>query len=502
MTAADRSINLSLISHTNAGKTTLTRTLLRRDVGEVRDAPHVTDLATAYVMVEAADGAALRLWDTPGFGDTARLMRRLKLAGNPLGWLLTQVWDRYTDRPFWCSQQAIRNVKEEADIVLYLVNAAEAPGDAAYVTMELQILEWIGRPVILLLNQMGPPRPQAEEAAEVEQWRTHVQAYGFAHQVLRLDAFARCWVQESVLLKAMGELLPADRHGLFRQLSAAWRSTNTKIFDESMRVLAEQLVAAAHDEVVLAEKSLGGRILERLASFIRETATVSERERAMATLAERLDGEIRRATDRLIRLHGLQGHAAGEVLQRLTDDYASAEPLAEGYAALVGGFVSGALSGLAADIASGGLTFGAAALGGGLLGALGAGSIARGYNLVSGREHSTLRWSDEFCVGLVRSALLRYLAVAHYGRGRGDYAQGEHPRFWRETVAAAVEPRQNQLAEILLPARRTGGDPATARDRMAAALADCAADVLRDLYPEADVLTDQGRARRGAKSGK
>ena len=35
-------IALSLISHTNAGKTTLARTLLGRDVGEVRDAPHVT----------------------------------------------------------------------------------------------------------------------------------------------------------------------------------------------------------------------------------------------------------------------------------------------------------------------------------------------------------------------------------------------------------------------------------------------------------------------------
>ena len=37
-----RTITLSLISHTNVGKTTLTRTLLRRDVGEVRDAAPVT----------------------------------------------------------------------------------------------------------------------------------------------------------------------------------------------------------------------------------------------------------------------------------------------------------------------------------------------------------------------------------------------------------------------------------------------------------------------------
>jgi len=35
-------VTLSLISHTNVGKTTLARTLLRRDVGQVLDQPHVT----------------------------------------------------------------------------------------------------------------------------------------------------------------------------------------------------------------------------------------------------------------------------------------------------------------------------------------------------------------------------------------------------------------------------------------------------------------------------
>jgi len=55
------SIALSLISHTNAGKTTLARTLLGRDVGEVRDAAHVTQEATPYPMIETAQGEALVL---------------------------------------------------------------------------------------------------------------------------------------------------------------------------------------------------------------------------------------------------------------------------------------------------------------------------------------------------------------------------------------------------------------------------------------------------------
>ena len=89
-----RTVNLSLISHTNAGKTTLARTLLGNDVGEVRDAAHVTEVAEAYPMLDGAHGERLLLWDTPGFGDTARLVSRLRISGNPIGWLLTQVWDR------------------------------------------------------------------------------------------------------------------------------------------------------------------------------------------------------------------------------------------------------------------------------------------------------------------------------------------------------------------------------------------------------------------------
>ncbi len=149
-------ITLSLISHTNAGKTTLARTLLRRDVGEVKDAPHVTLFNESYTLLETG-GFMLRLWDTPGFGDSARLMKRLKRERSPVLWFLSQTWDRITDRPLWCSQQALKNVRDDADVVLYLVNAAEPPEAAAYIAPEMEILGWVEKPVVVLLNQTGLP---------------------------------------------------------------------------------------------------------------------------------------------------------------------------------------------------------------------------------------------------------------------------------------------------------------------------------------------------------
>ena len=46
-------INLSLVSHTNVGKTTLARTLLGRDIGEVGDRSHVTTEPEDYVLSPA-----------------------------------------------------------------------------------------------------------------------------------------------------------------------------------------------------------------------------------------------------------------------------------------------------------------------------------------------------------------------------------------------------------------------------------------------------------------
>ncbi|RZA23679.1 MAG: DUF3482 domain-containing protein, partial [Lysobacteraceae bacterium] len=191
-------IQFALVSHTNNGKTTLARTLVGMDVGEVRDAAHVTQFAEAHPLQRSEAGDTLLLWDTPGFGDSVRLLKRLSIAGNPIGWFLREVFDRYRDRPFWLSQQALRAAKEEADVILYLVNSSESPQDAGYLPSEMKILEWLGKPVAVLLNQMGPPRPGAEESGEQGRWRQHLAQFPVVKEVLPLDAFARCWVHEHV----------------------------------------------------------------------------------------------------------------------------------------------------------------------------------------------------------------------------------------------------------------------------------------------------------------
>ncbi len=485
-------IALALVSHTNVGKTTLARTLLGRDVGVVRDAPHVTEAAERFTLVETAEGDVLELWDTPGFGDSVRLAKRLAQRSNPLGWFLTEVWDRFRDRPFWSTQRAVRAVLEHADVVLYLVNAAEPPEQAGYVAPEMEVLRLMGKPVLVLLNQMGPPRPPAEEAAQVVLWRRHLQAHPHVRAVLPLDAFARCWVQEFALLDAVAAALPEDRHERFARLAAAWRRQRETTFQAAMQVLAARLARAAVDREPVADAGLRGRLRELGSALgLRREGEATPRQAAMAALAGRLDADIRQSTDRLIELHGLRGHARDEILTRLAEHYAVREPVSEGKAAVLGGAVTGALAGLKADLASGGLTLGGGLLVGGVLGALGAAGLARGVNLVRGTERPEVAWSEELLDELAASALLAYLAVAHYGRGRGDWAPSEYPPHWQQAVREVLAERREQRQAIW--AQRAEGQAALV-PALASALTQAAVATLARLYPQAESLRLAGDA--------
>ena len=478
-------ISLSLISHTNAGKTTLARTLLGRDVGEVRDAQHVTQEASAYRLVETPQGDALELWDTPGFGDSVRLARRLAQQGNPVGWFLSQVWDRFRDQPFYLTQLAVRNVRERADVVLYLVNASEAPDDAGYLGAELDVLAWIGKPVVIVLNQTGRPRPAADEQADVERWKRAVGTRPLVHAVTSLDAFARCWVQEIALFRLVEAALPESRRAPFRRLADAWQARRRAQFDDAMAIVAAPVAFAACDREPLPEGGVGDALREigRGLGIARE-AGVDAKARAADAMAMRLDDAIRASTDRLIALHGLDGKAKGEVIARLSAGVAVDAPVDEKKAAVFGGVISGAISGLAADLAAGGFTFGAGMLAGAVLGALGGAGIARGMNLARGRTGASLRWDDAFLGGLVASSLLRYLAVAHYGRGRGDYVETEYPPFWPPLVAELVGRQSGRLAAIFAQRDPVCDEQAMATE-LRAFVADVARETLARLYPDA-----------------
>jgi hypothetical protein len=447
-------VTLSLISHTNVGKTTLARTLLRRDVGEVLDRAHVTDASEAHTLIET-EGSALRLWDTPGFGDTVRLARRLRHEKDPLGWFLHRVWDRAMDRPMFCSQEAVRNVRDEADVVLYLVNAAEDPSEAGYVPLELEILSWMGRPVLMLLNQVG-----REGSALLDLWRDTASRWPIVADVLSLDAFTRCWVEEGLLLRHVEPVLQGSRREAMVRLREAWDREQLAVFGETCRSLADYLWRAARDRETAGEGSGTGGAIRGTVGVIGDLLKLStgDRKRAMAALNERLDRSTQELMERLLASHGLRGASAAKIERRIREFEVRGGGLSldERSGALLGGAISGALGGLTADALSGGLSLGGGMIAGAILGALGGAALGKGYRLIRGEREPAVTWSPAFLDRLCRQALLRYFAVAHFGRGRGDYRDLEQPEHWSAVVEQELQARQDRLREIWSAAASAG----------------------------------------------
>ncbi len=479
-------ISLSLVSHTNVGKTTLARTLLGRDVGEVRDAPHVTDQADEHELLRSPAGDVLALWDTPGFGDSTRLAQRLRHSGNPIGWFLSEVWDRWRDRPFWASQQALRNVRGRADVVLYLVNAAEDPAAAGYVAPEMELLAWLGKPVLVLLNQLGAGRTAADDEADLRRWREHLARHPQVRQVLPMDAFARCWVQEGVLWAAVAREIDESRRSSMARLQAAWADERLATFAASMQALAGSLGRIATARVPFDDGGFRQTLRQWGESLGLPNRAPDPHEQAHQTLVRLIDDELRGATDALISLHGLSGQAREQALALVATRFELRRKVDEGRAALLGGVVSGALTGLKADIASGGLTLGGGLLAGSVLGALGAAGAARGLNLARGTERNWVGCSAEALTLVLHTALLRYLAVAHFGRGRGAWVDGDAPPHWVAAVQQATGDRQLAITSAW-QGRRAGADNADDAECLADALqpvlAGSAQATLEQLYP-------------------
>jgi hypothetical protein len=150
--------------------------------------------------------------------------------------------------------------------------------------------------------------------------------------------------------------------------------------------------------------------------------------------------------------------------------------------------VSGAATGLSADLMAGGLTFGAGALLGGVVGALTMAGAAWGFNTSTDRNQTTMAFADDFLQSLLVGSVLRYLAVAHFGRGRGNFVEGEAPAFWQAEVEAAVAARAGELGR-LWDTLRAQGDGA----RLTGLVLEVAGTTLGRLYPNCPIQTVAGR---------
>ena len=228
-----KTISLSLVSHTNVGKTTLARTLLSRNVGVVRDEPHVTDSADRFVLAARRPKATSWPCGTRPASATAAGSRTAcrSPSGRSAGSSARSGTGSPT-APLWSSQQAVRNARDEADVVLYLVNAAEDPEDAGYVEPEMRILQWIGKPIIVLVNQMGPPqRSRRRSGGDRALARAPRRTRRRCGRSSRSTPSRAAGYRRARCSRKWPALLPDDKRASFGRLHRAWQTQRREAFD-------------------------------------------------------------------------------------------------------------------------------------------------------------------------------------------------------------------------------------------------------------------------------
>lgn len=443
---------ISLIAHTNVGKTTLCRTLLRKDVGIVADRPNVTQAAEAWPLVEL-ESDVLLLWDTPGFGDSHRLVRRLRDQAKPIAWLMREVWDRTTNTPWYDAQTAARNAKEEAHVVLYLVDGRLDPAQtAAYAASEMELLQWIDCPVVLVVNQTGP---------YASAWRSFAHQWPIIKDCLSLDAHTRCWVQEAILMMRLAQAVRTEQRDAMTRLGEAWIGQLLSVHHQSARRIAAYLAEVAADTEPLLSSRVPGRAGNK----------------ALANLKGRLAIATERLGHDLIQLHGLEGNASARVQAELADVRKPPEinrPLWTVASSAAGGLALGATTSLVA----GGLDFGGGAAIGLVGGALSGWLLAQGVEKLTGLAEPVARWSDSYLDALFVNACERYLRVAHAGRGKGEFRDEHQRAAWSQSLERAA-------AEARGEARRGWSDrKAIAAGPIAAAVDSTLRKVLLEHYPD------------------
>ena len=484
-------IGIFLVAHTNVGKTSLIRTLLGKDVGETNDEPHVTQATTAYDLVVDPDAGALRLWDTPGFSDSFRLARRLRQKHLWFAWAVREIWDRFFNKKLWQCQRLALDLRARASVILYPVNLQERPVDAVYVAPELEVLAWVGKPVLAILNQGGGQHSQASGVEKVDEWGNHLSSFPVVHGVVNLDAYTRCWLQELTLFMEIGQALPENQRAAYLKLATALGQTYADRFDESVAAITDYLFRLATDKEELEAGWFDGMkdIWVSLRKSIPwgKSRDMTPFELGMQGLAQRYAEGTKAVTDRLIAINRLDGESAAEIMKIASTKLVTDKPVDGESTAILAGVISGILSGLGADLVSGGLTLGTGALVGGVLGATAAAALAKGYNVYTNKDKKVVGWSADSLTEAFGKSVMLYLAIAHYGRGQGQWRPKAAPQLWSAHLNLALNRHKERLQRLWSGVALNPKGP-MARTDCEALVRHTIRDVFLSLYPQSDGL--------------
>jgi hypothetical protein len=362
MKPADAPFSIAVVGHTNAGKTSLLRTLARdKHFGQVSARPGETRHVESISIV--LEGRALiRLFDSPGFEDAIDLQTYLRQFASIES--RRSALDSFLRSPeargrFEQEAKIVRLLLDDIDAVFYVIDTTEAPH--AKFKCELDILAMCGRPVMPVLNFVCHPK------SRINAWQTVLQDRGL-HVHVSFDAVAPLAGSERLLYEHLSVQLGAKRETLKGLVEALAREAEMRR-RAGLRTIGTLLVdVAAFRKPVLAQDE--AQVLEGIKAMHAQIGQLEQRSIDQLLSLYRFD---RNDVD-VRNLRALKG--------RLEDDLFNAEVMKQAAKRLGLGATVGALIGLSVDVAMAGLSLGAGALIGSALGGMAVSSSKHGVRWI------------------------------------------------------------------------------------------------------------------------
>lgn len=344
-------VRIAVVGHTNTGKTSLLRTLIRDSgFGEVSSRPSTTRHVEGARLI--ADGEVLvELYDTPGMEDPIALLEVIEAIAAPDGERLDGPARiaRFLETP-----EAGARFEQEAKVLRQLLAS-----DAAFYVIdardpllakhrdELTVLGSCAVPLLPVLNFVCDP------AADEGVWREALARLGL-HAVVRFDTVAPEHGGERRLYSALATLLEAFRPVLEHLIASREREAAAR------HAAAQRLIAELLIDVAACRRGVPGDSAPALADAVNDlNSRVRAREQtcveALLELYRFRSDDV--DADRLPLMDG-----------RWEDDLFHPETLRMLGVKIGGGAAAGAAAGIGIDLMVGGITLGAAAVLGALIG--------------------------------------------------------------------------------------------------------------------------------------
>ena len=345
-------IQIAVVGHTNAGKTSLLRTLTRRVAfGEVSMQPGTTRHVEA-VDLKVNGESAVRFFDTPGLEDAVTLLDLMKALDNcptPPDRVGAFLQGPEARGAFEQEAKVLRKMRE-VDAGMYVIDTREAvlPKFRA----EIEILTWCARPVMPVLNFVRDARSRKDE------WLATLAAYNM-HACVQFDAVAPFVGSEQLLYQDMATLLRERRADLSRVVDYLEFQRRERLA-AARTIVADLLVSLAAMRQPISQE---------------DYADVHKRETFVGDFRAAVLRASRTAVEDLLAVYGFRTDDADAAMLpwldgRWEDDLFDPETLRDASRKLGTGAAVGAAIGAAADIALAGLSLGAATAVGAAIGGL------------------------------------------------------------------------------------------------------------------------------------